>query len=76
MLEKAQKRHFRHADTATLEAQFADLSLAASDEDVKPPAPLQYNITEQGEIVRLTCEPITDLPNHKKHARRIKALQA
>ncbi len=76
MLEKAQKRHFRHADTVTLKAQFADLSLAASDEDVKPPAPLQYNITEQGEIVRLTCEPIADLSNHKKHARRIEALQA
>ncbi len=76
MLEKARKRHFRHADTATLEAQFADSSLAASDEDVKPPAPLQYDITERGEIVRLTCEPIADLPDHEKHARRIEALRA
>ncbi len=76
MLEKARKRHFRHADTATLEAQFADSSLAASDEDVKPPAPLQYDIPERGEIVQLTCEPIADLPDHEKHARRIKALRA
>ena len=76
MLDKARKRHFRTADTATLEAQFADASLAASDEDVKPPEPLQYDIPERGDIVRLTCELIADLSDHEKHTRRIETLQA
>ena len=77
MLEKARKKHFRNADTATLEAQFADSSLAApDDDDVKLPAPLQYDIPERGEIVRLTCEPIGDLTDHEKHAWRIEALRA
>ena len=36
MLENARKRHFRNADTSILEAQFADPSIPAPDEDVKP----------------------------------------
>ena len=76
MLEKARKRHFRNADTATLEAQFLDSSIAASDEDVKPPAPLRYDIPERSDIVRLTCEPIADLTDDEKHTRRLEALRA
>ena len=76
MLEKARKRHFRNADTATLEAQFVGSTIVASDEDVKPPATLQYNIPEQSDIVRLTCEPITDLTDHEKYIQRIEALRA
>lgn len=75
MLEKARKRHFRHADTATLEAQFVGSTIAASDEDAKPPVPLQYYIPERSNIVRLTCEPIADLTDHEKHIRRIEALR-
>lgn len=41
MLEKERKRHFRNADTATLESQFSS-TLAASDENVKFPVPLEY----------------------------------
>ena len=76
MLDKARKRHFRNADTVTLEAQFANSSIATSDEDEKAPTPLQYDIPERGDIVRLTCEPIADLTDHEKHTRRIEALQA
>ena len=76
MLEKARRRHFRNADTATLEAQFANESFAAFDKNVKPSAPLSYDISERGEIVRLTCEPIADLTGHEKHARRVKTLRA
>ena len=75
MLVKARKRHFRHADTATLEAQFIDSTTAASDEDVTPPLPLQYDIPERSDIVRLTCEPIADLTDEEKHLRRIEALR-
>ncbi|MCJ1367094.1 hypothetical protein MMC16_006226 [Acarospora aff. strigata] len=56
--------------------QFADPSIAASDKDVEPPAPLDYNIREQVDIVRLTCEPIANLTDHEKHARRIEAFRA
>ena len=76
MIEKARKRHFRNADTATLEAQFVDSNIAVSDEVVKPPAPLQYDIPERSDIVRLTCESIADLTDDEKHTRRIEALQA
>lgn len=75
MLDKARRRHFRTADTATLEAQFTDASLAASDKEIKPPAPPQYDIPERGEIVWLTCELIANLTNHEKHARRVETLQ-
>ena len=76
MLDKARRRHFRNADTATLEAQFTDASLAASDKEVKPPAPPQYDIPERGEVVRSTCELIADLTDHEKHARRVETLRA
>lgn len=36
LLEKARKRHFRNADMSILEAQFANSSMIASDEDAKP----------------------------------------
>lgn len=76
LLEKARKRHFRNADTSILEAQFADPSITASDEDIKPPAPRQYDIPERGEIVRLTCEPISDTTDLRKHAQRLKTIRA
>lgn len=76
MLDKARRRHFRNADIATLEAQFTDASLAASDKEVKPPAPPQYDILERGKIVRLTCKLIADLTDHEKHARRVETLRA
>ena len=76
LLEKARKRHFRNADTNIIETQFADSSMTTSDENVKPPAPLQYDIAERGDIVRLTCEPTTDLTDHGKHVRRLETLQA
>ncbi|MCJ1360230.1 MAG: hypothetical protein MMC33_010233, partial [Icmadophila ericetorum] len=76
MIEKARKRHFRNADTATLEAQFLDSSIAASDEEIKPPATLRYDIPERSDIVRLTCEPIADLTDDEKQTRRIEDLRA
>lgn len=76
MLEKARKRHFRNADTIALEAQFAGSCNTVSEEDVKPPAPLQYDIPERGDIVRLTCEPIANLTDHEKHTQRLETLQA
>lgn len=75
ILVKARKRHFRHADTAPLEAQFVGSTIAASDEDLTPPVPLQYDISERSDIVRLTHEPIVDLTDHEKHLRRIEALR-
>ncbi|KAK3170218.1 hypothetical protein OEA41_009604 [Lepraria neglecta] len=76
LLEKARKRHFRKADTSILEAQFAGSSFTAYEEDVKPPAPLQYDIPERGDIVRLSCEPIVNLTDHRKHAQRLDTLRA
>jgi len=70
LLEKARKRHFRNADTSILEAQFGDSYATTSDEDVKPPAPRQYDVAERGEIVRLTCEPILNATGHGKHAQK------
>lgn len=67
---------YHRSTTVILEAQFADASFAASDEDVKPPTPFQYDISECGDIVRLTCELIANLNNHEKHAQRIETLQA
>ncbi len=40
MLKKAWKRHFQHADTATLKAQFVNLSLTVFNENIKPLTPL------------------------------------
>ena len=40
MLKKAWKRHFQHADTATLKAQFVNLSFTVFNEDIKPLTPL------------------------------------
>lgn len=76
LLEKARKRHFRNADTSILEAQFGDSYATTSDEDVKPPAPRQYDVAERGEIVRLTCEPILNATGHGKHAQRLETLRA
>jgi len=76
MLDKARKRHFRNADTATIEAQFADASISAPNEDVKPVRPLKYNFPERALVVRLTCEPVADLTDHEKHIRRIEAVRA
>lgn len=42
--------------------------MIASEEDVKPPAPRQYDITERGDIVRLTCETLSNSTNTVKHA--------
>ena len=47
-----------------------------SDKDVKPPATLRYDIPKRSDIVRLTCEPITDFTDDEKHTRRIEALRA
>ena len=68
LLEKARKRHFRNADTSILKAQFSDSYIIGSDEDIKPPAPRQYDIAKRGEIVRLTCDPILNPTDHGKHA--------
>ncbi|KAL8997376.1 MAG: hypothetical protein Q9188_006340 [Gyalolechia gomerana] len=76
MLEKARKRHFRNADTATLESQFIGSTVAASGEEVKSAVPLQYDIPERSDVVRLTCEPMGDLTDHEKHIWRIEALRA
>lgn len=76
MLEKARKRHFTNADTATLESQFTGSTVAASGEEVKSAVPLQYDIPERSDIVRLTCEPMGDLTDHEKHIWRIEALRA
>lgn len=76
MLEKARKRHFRNADTSILEAQFANSSTTTSDEDVKPPVPLQYDISERDHIVRLTCKPVTNLTDHEKHTWRLEVIRA
>ena len=71
LLEKARKRHFRNADISILDAQFADSYATVSDEDVKPAAPRQYDIAGRCEIVRLTCEPVINLTDHKKHTQRL-----
>ncbi len=76
LLEKARKRHFRNADTSILEAQFPDPFIIASDEDIKPSAPRQYDIPERGEIVRLTCEPISNSTDLRKHAQRLETIRA
>lgn len=76
MLDKVRRKHFRNADTATFEIQFINASFAAFDKDVKPLSSLQYDISERGEIVRLTCEPIADLIDHERYIRRIKTFRA
>jgi hypothetical protein len=57
-------------------SQFANSSTTTSDEDVKPLAPLQYDIPERGDIVRLTCEPVANLTDPKKHARSLEVIRA
>ena len=76
LLEKARKRYFRNANTNILEAQFADSCMSASDEDIKPPTPRQYDIAKRGEIIRLTCEPILQATDHGKHAQRLETIRA
>jgi len=75
MLDKAQKRHFQNADTATIKAQFADASILTPNKDIKPVRPLKYNFSERALVVQLTCEPVTDLTDHEKHIQRIKAVR-
>lgn len=75
LLQKARKRHFRNANTSILEAQFAEPSITTSDEDIKPPAPRQYGISERGDIIRLTCEPIADSADHGTHAQRLETIR-
>lgn len=50
-----------------LKAQFLDPFITTSDEDIKPPAPRQYDITKRGEIVRLIYEPILNPTELEKH---------
>ncbi|KAL9121382.1 MAG: hypothetical protein Q9187_002066 [Circinaria calcarea] len=76
MLDKARKRYFRNADTAILEAQFADDSITAPEEDIAPAEPLQYNIPERGFVVQMTCESPAAMTNHEKHVRRLEAIKA
>jgi len=76
MVDKARKRHFRNADTDTLEAQFADTAISASAKDAELTRPLKYNIPERDVVIRLTCEPVTDLTDREKHVRSIEAIKA
>ncbi len=76
MIDKARKRHFRNADTDTLEAQFTDTAISASANDVELLKPLNYNISERDVVIRLTCEPVINLTDREKHVRRIEAIKA
>ncbi len=76
MVDKARKRHFRNADTDTLEARFADTAISASAKDAELTRPLKYNIPERDVVIRLTCEPVTDLTDLEKHVRSIEAIKA
>ncbi|MCJ1277944.1 hypothetical protein MMC21_005758 [Puttea exsequens] len=74
-LEKARKQRSRNADTSRLEAQCAHSSIIASDEDIKPPAPRQYDDAERGEIVRLTCEPVLDPTEYGEDTQRLETIR-
>jgi len=76
MVDKARKRHFRNVDTDTLEAQFADTAISASAKDVELTRSLKYNIPKRDVVIRLICEPVTDLTDREKHVRSIEAIKA
>ena len=77
MLAQARKRHFRKADTLAFDAQFsgttADHTVAF---DTAPAQPIEYNIPERAEVVRLTCRPGDGLSDAKKLRRRIQAIES
>ncbi len=77
MIVQARKRHFRKADTLAFDAQFsattADHTVAT---DTPPAKPIEYNIPERAEVVRLTCRPSDGLSDGKKLQRRIQAIEA
>lgn len=67
LLKKARKHHFRSADTNVLEVQFTNSSITITDEDIKLPAPCQYDVAERSDIIRLTYKPTLNATNRKKH---------
>ena len=75
MIDKVRKQHFRNVDTDTLEAQFADIAISASVKDIELTRSLKYNISKWDVVIRLICESVINLTDHKKHVRSIKIIK-
>jgi len=66
-ITQAQKRHFRKADTLTFDAQFSGAVAAhTTPQGTHHTQPIEYNILERAEVVRLTCRPSDGLSDGKK----------
>jgi len=77
MIVQARKRHFRKADTLAFDAQFSATAAApAVAPDSQPAKPIEYNIPERAEVVRLTCSPGDGLSARDKLRRRLQAIEA
>ncbi|KAG8531634.1 uncharacterized protein KY384_003265 [Bacidia gigantensis] len=75
MIAKARKRHFRTADTLAFDAQFSSTTAAPTVAPDPPPTkPIEYNIPERAEVVRLTCSPGDGLSDRKRLRRRVQAI--
>lgn len=73
LLARDRRRHFRDADTSTLEAQFSQGSKPVSD-DTLLARPTKYNIPEHGRVVGLLCNEIANLTDEIRLARRISTI--
>ena len=77
MIVQARKRHFRKADTLAFDAQFTATAAAhIVTPDTHPAKPIEYNIPERAEVVRLICSPGDGLIDREKLRRRIQAIEA
>lgn len=77
MIVQARKRHFRKADTLAFNAQFTATTAAHMvTSDIQPAKPIEYNIPERAEVIRLTCSPSDGLSDREKLRRRIQAIEA
>ena len=72
MIVQARKRHFRKTDTLTFDAQFSATTAApAVAPDSQPAKPIEYNIPERAEVVRLTCSSGDGLGDGEKLRQRL-----
>ena len=77
MIAQARKRHFRTADTQTLDAQFFATAVSFTiTQDTQFVQPIIYNIPERATVIQLVCNLSTSLSDEEKFRRKIQAIEA
>ena len=77
MNAQARKRYFPKADTLAFDAQFSTTAAAhAVVRDTHHTQPIEYNIPERAEVVRLACNPGDGLSDREKFRRKIQVIEA